>query len=151
MNPSWSTVWGRDKMANIFETSFSDEIFFYQNITANRSTVKLTLSRTDLRGGLVPNRPWVIIWTNTGLVSWRMHASLVLNTLNSKVPEKACDVQFGDTYNPSPHIDGLMKDCDISIAVPLDILQSRTKLSTCVIVILRALGIFAHDIYTCHW
>ena len=34
--------------------------------------------------GLVPNRWQAIIWTNDGLVYWRIYASLGLNELNER-------------------------------------------------------------------
>ena len=65
--------WGRDKMAAIFQTIFSNRF----------------LSSIGLDNGLAGTRRQAIIWTNDGLGYWRIYASLGLNELyDSQCPPK---------------------------------------------------------------
>ena len=85
------TYWGRDKMPDILQTTFSNAfssmkmleplLKFHWNLFPG---VQLTISHHWFRYGLVPVRRQAIIWTNDGLVHWRIYASLGLNELIAK-------------------------------------------------------------------
>ena len=80
------THWGQDKMATIFRTTFSNAFLwmkiykfwlrFHWNLLPR---VQLTNSSIGSDNGLALVRRQVFIWTNDGLLCWRIYASLSLN------------------------------------------------------------------------
>ena len=85
------THWGQDKMAAVFQTTFSSafswmkmyefRLRFYWSLFPR---VQLTISQAPSivsDNGLAPNRRQAIIWSNDGLISRRIYASLGLNEL----------------------------------------------------------------------
>ena len=83
------THWGRDKMVNIFQTTFPNAFswmkmfdFCTQFHLSFFLRVQLTIRQHWFRyNGLALNRRQAIIWTNDGLIWWHTHAPLGLNEL----------------------------------------------------------------------
>ena len=85
------THWYREKMAPIFQTTFSSAfswtkmyefwLTFHWNLF---SRVQLTIFRIGSDNGLAPIIRQAIIWTNDGIVYWRIYASLGLNELRDQ-------------------------------------------------------------------
>ena len=76
---------GRDKMYDIFHTTFPNAFFWMQifefRIQFDRSVflrVQLTTIQHWFGNFLAPNRRQAIIWTNDSLGWWRIYASLVV-------------------------------------------------------------------------
>ena len=87
------THWDRDKMDNIFQTTFSNPFswmkifeiliqFDWRLFLMVQLTIKYSIGSDN---GLVPIRRQAITWTNDGLGWWRIHASLSLNELKAVV------------------------------------------------------------------
>ena len=79
------THWDRDKMADIFQTTFSNA-FSWKNLVEFRLKFNWTnwcQPSIGLDNGLAPYRRWSIIWTNNGLDFWRIDASLGLDELST--------------------------------------------------------------------
>ena len=79
------THWGRDKMAVILQTTFSNA-FSWMQMYEFRLRFHWSLFLTASIGsdnGLAPTRRQAIIWTNYGIVCWRIYTSLGLNELNA--------------------------------------------------------------------
>ena len=82
------TQWGRDKMAAIFQTTFSNsftwmkmhefQIRFYWRLSQGSNWQNSSIGWDN---GLAPNRRQAIIWTSDGRGYWRIYASLGLNEL----------------------------------------------------------------------
>ena len=79
------THWGRDKMAAIFQTKFSDEFsrmkmykFWLRFHSSLFPRVQLTilLTGSDNGFGFVSYRRQAIIWTNAEPIHWRIYAAL---------------------------------------------------------------------------
>ena len=85
--------WGRDKMAAISQTTYSNAypwmkiVNFEKNKKQNNNTEICSLGSNWQYGsigsynGLAPNRRQAIIWTNVSMLYWRINASLGLNEL----------------------------------------------------------------------
>ena len=73
------THWDRDKLA-IFSNAFSlDFKWYFIKMCSSGFIWQHAMIGSDK--GLVPNSRQVFIWTNVGLVYWRIYASLGLNEL----------------------------------------------------------------------
>ena len=68
-------------MATILQTIFSDafswmKIFIIFTKISLKFVPQLTKLSIGLDNGLAPNRRQAIIWTNAGLIYWRIYAAL---------------------------------------------------------------------------
>ena len=81
---NYTTHWGRDKMATILRTPYSKGIFWMEIYELRLRfdlflEVQITIYYSIGSGnGLALTRRKAIIWTNDGLVCWRIYASLDL-------------------------------------------------------------------------
>ena len=86
--PFYKTHWGRDKMAAISQTTFSDVVLwkkmfkfrlkFHWSVFPNSNWQSPSIASDN---GLAPNRRQAIIWANAVLCCRRIYASLGLNEL----------------------------------------------------------------------
>ena len=88
--------WGRDKIVAILQSSFSNAFswikmfgFGFKFHWSFYHRVQLTISRHGLDNGLMTIRCQAIILTNSGLVYWRIYASVGLDELS--VPWRRTD------------------------------------------------------------
>ena len=91
----WSndlTHWGRDKMAAIFQTTYSNAfvrmtmykfLLIFHWSWAQGSNWQYP--RIGSNNGLAPARRRAIIWINVGMFYWRMSASLGLSVLSDSI------------------------------------------------------------------
>ena len=85
MSPLWYMLahWGRDKMATIFRTTFSNAFSWMKIISFYLNSVEIWIQGSNYHyiiigsdDGLAPIRRQAIIWTNGDLIYWRTYASL---------------------------------------------------------------------------
>ena len=76
----WLTHWGRDKMAAISKTIFSNA-FLRMKSVVYRSKFHWSIG---LDNGLASNRRQAIIWTNANPIHWRIYAALEGDVLKSE-------------------------------------------------------------------
>ena len=83
----WLTHWGRDIMAPISQTTFSNAFSWMKLLNLKKNFTEMCSLWSNWQYGSIgsPSRRETIIWSNVGMLYWRIHASPGLNELNQKL------------------------------------------------------------------